>query len=145
MPRTVTLQHPHNNSFDAPAMESMETRLLNKYNIPTLFPSTWPAEKDQDSEDDSGEDRPPTEAAQLVRRSRSRFSVLESAGSYQRKLPGAEKSRDGVENLVQKDEGDPLGTYPSVVQVLRQKGLPVEDDIRLSAYTFLPPPRLRAN
>jgi exocyst complex component 2 len=112
-------------------MESTETRLLNKYNIPTLYPSTWPEEKDRDSEDDSSDERPLKEPTQPVRRSRSRYSVLESAGSYQRQLPGAEKSRDGVENLVQKDEGDPLGTYPSVVQVLRQKGLPVEDDIRL--------------
>jgi exocyst complex component 2 len=114
-------------------MESTETKLLNKYNIPTLFPSTWPAEKDEETDDESAE-RPPTAPAQPVRRSRSRFSVLESSGSYQRRFPGAEKSRDGVENLVQKDESDPLGTYPSVVQVLRQKGLPVEDDIRLRGF-----------
>ncbi|KAF2747811.1 hypothetical protein M011DRAFT_525983 [Sporormia fimetaria CBS 119925] len=127
-------------------MEFIETTLLNKYNIPTLFPSKWPVEKDQDSDSDDLGDAPPRpDTKPLARRaSRSRFSVLESPGSYQRKLPGAEKSRDGVENLVQKDETDPLGTYPSVVQVLRQKGLPVEDDIRLrnrfllSSTTFSP-------
>ncbi|KAF2796990.1 hypothetical protein K505DRAFT_322920 [Melanomma pulvis-pyrius CBS 109.77] len=121
-------------------MESMETKLLNKYNIPNLFPATWPEEKDSSDEDDA----PPRTNTQPVRRSKSRYSVLESGGSYQRKLPGAEKTRDGVENLVQKDEGDPLGTYPSVVQVLRQRGLAVEDDIKLrnrfllSSTTFSP-------
>lgn len=113
----------------AAIMESIETTLLNKYNIPTLYPAQWPAEKDKDSDDDE-DDTVQTTTAQPLRRSRSRFSVLEGG---RRQLPGAEKSRDGVENLVQKDETDPLGTYPSVVQVLRQRGLPVEDDIKLSA------------
>ena len=123
-------------------MESTETKLLNKYNIPTLYPSTWPAEKDSSDDDDDAP--PPRKSAQAMRRSKSRFSVLESSGSFARKLPGAEKTRDGVENLVQKDEGDPLGTYPSVVQVLRQRGLAVEDDIKLrnrfllSSTTFSP-------
>jgi exocyst complex component 2 len=116
---------------------SKETELLNKYNIPTLYPATWPQDKDSSDDDDA---IPSTSIAH--RRSKSRFSVLESSGT--RKLPGAEKTRDGVENLVQKDENDPLGTYPSVVQVLRQRGLSVEDDIKLrnrfllSSTTFSP-------
>ncbi|KAH7128595.1 exocyst complex component Sec5-domain-containing protein [Dendryphion nanum] len=123
-------------------MESMETTLLNKYNIATLFPAQWPEEKDNSSDDD--ETPRTTASAQPVRRSKSRYSVLESSGSYQRRLPGAERSRDGVENLVQKDEQDPLGSFPSVVQVLRQRGLPVEDDVKLrnrfllSSTTFSP-------
>jgi exocyst complex component 2 len=118
---------------------SKETELLNKYNIPTLYPATWPQDKDSSDDDDA---IPSTSMAN--RRSKSRFSVLESSGSYARKLPGAEKTRDGIENLVQKDENDPLGTYPSVVQVLRQRGLGVEDDIKLrnrfllSSTTFSP-------
>ena len=111
-------------------MESMETKLLNKYNISTLFPATWPEEKDLSSDEE--DTLPQTATAQPIRRSKTRYSVLENPGSFRRKLPGAEKTRDGVENLVQKDEGDPLGTYSSVVQVLRQRGLPVEDDIKLS-------------
>lgn len=116
----------------AATMESIETQLLNKYNIPTLYPSQWPEEKDNssDSEDEgSAPQRPLT--LQPVRRSKSRFSVLETSGSFARKREGVEKTKDGVENLVQKDEQDPLGTYPSVVQVLRQRGLSVEDDIKL--------------
>ncbi|KAF1968141.1 hypothetical protein BU23DRAFT_515268 [Bimuria novae-zelandiae CBS 107.79] len=126
-------------------MESIETQLLNKYNIPTLFPSQWPDEKDNSSDsDDDGPtpQRPPT--MQAARRSKSRFSVLEPSGSFTRKREGVEKTKDGVENLVQKDEQDPLGTYPSVVQVLRQRGLAVEDDVKLrnrfllSSTTFSP-------
>ena len=112
-------------------MESMETKLLNKYNIPNLFPAQWPEDKDRSSDEE--DEAPRTRSVQPVRRSKSRYSVLESAGSFRQKLPGAEKSKDGVENLVQKDENDPLGTYPSVVQVLRQRGLPVEEDVKLSA------------
>ncbi|KAF2870861.1 exocyst complex component Sec5-domain-containing protein [Massariosphaeria phaeospora] len=123
-------------------MESMETKLLNKYNIATLFPAQWPEDKDYDSDED---DAPaPTSTAQPPRFSKSRYSVLESGGRYQRKLPGVEKTRDGADNLVQKDEHDPLGSFPSVVQVLRQRGLPVEEDIKLrnrfllSSTTFSP-------
>lgn len=114
-------------------MESVETQLLNKYNIPTLYPAAWPAEKDQssDEEDDAPAPAPAPAPRAAVRRSKSRYSVLESSGSFRRSRPGVEKGKDGVENLVQKDEQDPLGTYPSVVQVLRQRGLPVEDDVKL--------------
>ena len=54
-----------------------------------------------------------------------------------RGLQGAQKNKDGVVNLVMKDEGDPLGTYPSVVQVLRNRGLGVEEDIRLSMWSSI--------
>lgn len=115
--------------------ESTETLLLNKYNIPNLYPSAWPADKDNDSDEDV-DDAPPRaqQQAQPVRRSKSRYSVLEGRGSFSRQRPGVEKTQDGVESLVMKDEQDPLGTFPSVVQVLRQRGLRVEDDVKLSAY-----------
>ena len=58
-----------------------------------------------------------------MRRSRSRYSVLEDRSRFSRQIPGAERSKDGVETLVQKDEQDPLGMYPSVVQVLRARSL----------------------
>ena len=107
-----------------------ETTLLNHYNITTLFPSEWPAEKDVSSDDD--DELPKTSTPNPSRRSKSRYSVLERSGSYRRSLPGAEKTREGLENLVQKDEPDPLGASLSVVQVLRSRGLPVEDDMKLS-------------
>ena len=118
--------------------------ILNHYNITTPFPTEWPAEKDES--DGSDDDLPPKGVAKsLLRRSRSRYSALERSGSDRRTLvPGSEKTGDGVENLVQKDEPDPLGGTDSVVRVLKHKGIPVEDDQRLrnrfllSSTTFLP-------
>ena len=118
--------------------------ILNHYNITTPFPTEWPAEKD---ESDGSDDELPLKgvAKSLLRRSRSRYSALERSGSDRRTLvPGSEKTGDGVENLVQKDEPDPLGGTDSVVRVLRHKGIPVEDDQRLrnrfllSSTTFSP-------
>ena len=108
-----------------------ETEILNKYNLTTLYPAVWPEEKDAADEGELSEDEQPTVTAQPVRRSRSRYSVLEDRSRFSRQVPGAERSKDGVETLVQKDEQDPLGMYPSVVQVLRARNLAVEDDIKL--------------
>lgn len=110
---------------------AIETEILNKYNLTTLYPAAWPEEKDAADEGELSEDEQPTVMAQPVRRSRSRYSVLEDRSRFSRQVPGAERSKDGVETLVQKDEQDPLGMYPSVVQVLRARNLAVEDDIKL--------------
>lgn len=109
-----------------------EHTVLNHYNLTNAFPSTWPTEND-DSED-SGEERPANGQTAAIRRSKSRYSALERHGSDGRRslVPGSQKLRDGQENLVQRDEPDPLGASDSVVRVLRQRGLPVDDDSRLS-------------
>ncbi|KAH6629437.1 exocyst complex component Sec5-domain-containing protein [Boeremia exigua] len=107
-----------------------ETEILTKYNLTTLYPAAWPADKDKDAAE-AGELSDDEASAAAVRRSRSRFSVLEARARFSRQVPGAERSKDGVETLVQKDEADPLGLYPSVVQVLRARSLAVEDDIKL--------------
>lgn len=106
-----------------------EPTILNHYNLTTLYPTAWPAEKDES--DASDEDAPGPKKADL-RRSKSRYSALERSGSDRRSLvPGSQKIGNGVENLVQKDEVDPLGGADSVVRILREKGLPVEEDSRL--------------
>ena len=119
-----------------------EHTILNHYNLTSPFPNTWPAEK---NDSDASEDEQPASKKDGLRRSKSRYSALERAGSDRRSLvPGAQKLKDGQENLVQKDEPDPLGTSGSVVRVLRQRGLPVEEDTRLrnrfmlSSTTFSP-------
>lgn len=108
---------------------ALEQAILNKYNLTTLYPTRWPDEKNDDSDSDA--EAPTAPAAQPVRRSRSRYSVLEDRSRFSRQVPGAEISKDGKENLVQKDEQDPLGMYPSVVQVLRSRNVQVEEDIKL--------------
>lgn len=116
----------------------IETEILNKYNLTTLYPAAWPEEKDAADEGELSEDEGGAGAAAgaaapqaAMRRSRSRYSVLEDRSRFSRQVPGAERSKDGVSTLVQKDEQDALGMYPSVVQVLRARNLAVEDDIKL--------------
>ncbi|KAL8788803.1 MAG: hypothetical protein Q9213_001474 [Squamulea squamosa] len=127
-------------------MATDEHTLLNHYNITNLYPTAWPAEKD---DSDEAEDEQPRSKLQATRkahqRSNSRYSVLARSTSDRRSLvPGSEKTGDGVENLVQKDEPDPLGGPDSVVRILRHRGLPVEEYQRLrnrfllSSTTFSP-------
>ena len=119
-------------------MADLERNVLTHYNLQTAFPDTWPEELDQSEEDDLPD-------AIGVRRSRSRYSALDrSASDRKSAVPGSQKTSDGRANLVQKDEPDPLGGDGSVVQTLRQRRLPVEQDPKLrnkfmlSSTTFSP-------
>ena len=109
-----------------------EHTILNHYNLTNPYPTAWPAEKDES--DASDEEKLVNGLSKAgLRRSKSRYSALERSGSDRRNLvPGSQRLRDGQENLVQKDEPDPLGGTDSVVRILRQRGLPVEEDQRLS-------------
>jgi exocyst complex component 2 len=111
-------------------MGDYERTVLEHYQLPTLYPVEWPAEKDN-SDASEDEDTKPTRNG-MIRRSKSRYSALERAASDRRSyLPGAQRTGDGVENMVQRDEPDPLGTTDSVVRILRQLGLPVQEDPRI--------------
>lgn len=106
-----------------------EATILNHYNLTTLYPIAWPAEKD---ESDASDEELPAHRKAGLRRSKSRYSALERKGSDRRSLvPGSQRIGNGAENLVQKDEADPLGGTDSVVRVLREKGIPVEEDTRI--------------
>ena len=106
--------------------------LLNHYKINDPFPETWPADQDADDSNDDGDDGDETlipDPKPRRRFSKSRYSVLEAKRTS---VPGAERTKDGLENLVQKDEPDPLGRSPaSVIQTLRRRGVPVDQDSRL--------------
>ncbi|MCJ1313910.1 hypothetical protein MMC25_007590 [Agyrium rufum] len=124
-------------------MATEEGIILNHYNIASLFPTEWPAEKDESEDSGAEREKLPTKLA--YRKSKSRYTVLERSASDRRSLvPNSEKTRDGVENLVQRDEADPLGATDSVVRALKQRGLPVDEDQRLrnrfllSSTTFTP-------
>jgi exocyst complex component 2 len=121
-------------------MASYNRDVVAHYNLPQPFPTSWPAELDE-----SEDEEPAQQAAVGVRRSRSRYSALERSASDRRSmLPGSQRTRDGRANLVQKDEPDPLGGMNTVIQSLKQRGLPVDDDSRvrnkflLSSTTFSP-------
>ena len=116
----------------------MAEDIVNHYNLTTPYPAEWPKELDESDEEEIEES--------LARRySKSRYSALERSASDRRSvIPGSQKTGDGRANLVQKDEPDPLGGVDSVVAVLKQRGLPVEEDTRLrnkfllSSTTFSP-------
>ncbi|OBT52989.1 hypothetical protein VE04_06499, partial [Pseudogymnoascus sp. 24MN13] len=126
-------------------MADYERTVLAHYNLPTAFPTEWPAEKDEsDASDDEGLVKK-KKTSSTGRASKSRYSALERATSDRKSyVPGSQKTGEGLENLVQKDEPDPLGTGESVVRILRGHGLPVQDDIHLrnryllSSTTFSP-------
>ena len=156
-------------------MADYDRALLTHYNLQTLQPHEWPPEKDDGSDSSDldpdntkkhnahggiaaagagGAPFSPTQDSNssgfqkghLSRRSKSRYSALERGIRSRTSIPGSQKIGDGVENLVQKDEPDPLGLVGmsgggrgerergSVVQVLREKGVPVDEDVRLSQY-----------
>lgn len=129
-------------------MTDYERTILEHYHLPTPYPVEWPAEKDtSDASDEEHEEHEvheeheekPEEAPRLPprpprRRQRSRFSALEQVAADRRRrslVPGSQKTGTGAENLVQRDEPDPLGSTMSVVRVLGQLGLPIQDDAEL--------------
>jgi exocyst complex component 2 len=110
-------------------MADYERTVLDFYQLPSSFPTEWPAEKnDADSSDEERE-----AASTKLQRRKSRYQALERAvGERKSFMSGSENAKGGVGNLVQKDEPDPLGSSDSVVRSLKFLGLPVQDDIRLS-------------
>ncbi|TGO59211.1 hypothetical protein BOTNAR_0167g00070 [Botryotinia narcissicola] len=129
-------------------MTDLERTILDHYQLSSPYPIEWPADKDtSDASDEEDEDPKSNQngaMAAAVARRKSKYFALEKASDRKSLIPNAQKSGDGVENLVQRDEQDPLGSTDSVVRVLRQQGLPVQDDIALrnrfllSSTTFSP-------
>ncbi|KAI9672403.1 MAG: hypothetical protein M1817_003425 [Caeruleum heppii] len=123
-----------------------EQDVLHHYNLTTAYPVEWPPEKDNsDASDDEPQDTPRSKFNTRPRTQKPRYSALYRSGSdRQPPVPVLGKPGDCLENLVQKDEPDPLGSTESVVRILRQRGLPVDDDLRLknrfllSSTTFSP-------
>ncbi|KAK6585272.1 hypothetical protein PZA11_001999 [Diplocarpon coronariae] len=123
-------------------MADYERTVLEYYQLSTAYPVEWPAEKDN-SDSSDGEETGPVQNG--IRKSKSRYSALERAASDRRSvLPGSQRGDNGVDNMVQRDEPDPLGSTDSVVKILRQLGLPVQEDpslrnrFLLSSTTFSP-------
>ena len=119
--------------------------LLNHYQITNLYPEAWPAEKDEEDGSDEDDDVKAAAAAKAASAAKAknakhlrRYTTLERGPSNRSSVPGSQRSKDGVESLVQKDEADPLGAFPSVVSVLRQRGLPVESDVELRKKQLCP-------
>jgi len=119
-------------------MTDYERTVLEHYQLSHPYPVEWPEEKNtSDASEDEDDESTKTETSRIaMRRSKSRYSALERVASDRRSfLPGSQKTGDGVENLVQRDEPDPLGNGDSVIKKVRALGLPVQDDVKLRKYS----------
>lgn len=107
--------------------------ILNHYGLQSLDPRRWPEGLFEEAEQEANENQWTT-----TQRARKRMTTLGRAPS----LPS--NSKKSQKASVQKDEVDPLGNSQSVVQALKYRGLPVDDDIKLrntfllSSITFNP-------
>ncbi|KAI0599403.1 exocyst complex component Sec5-domain-containing protein [Biscogniauxia sp. FL1348] len=109
----------------------LDRNVLEFYQISTPFPTTWPTEKN-DNSDGSDSEQDQRKRKRKINRRKSRYQALERAVSNRNSIiSGSETSANGVSNLVQRDEPDPLGTSESVVRSLMQLGVPIADDTRL--------------
>ena len=121
-------------------MAEYERTVLDHYRISEPFPTAWPAGKDESdaSDDEEAIAAAEQQAAKMkAARRKSKYSALETMGSRRRShVPGAQHLDGGVESLVRRDEPDPLGGGDSVVRILRQQGLPVQDDINMSKLRY---------
>ncbi|KAL4738064.1 exocyst complex component Sec5-domain-containing protein [Aspergillus similis] len=93
------------------------------YNLPSAYPEEWPAELDDEDEEEG-------EALQR-RGSKSSYHVLDRSNSRRGPNLGSMKGNNSRENLVKVDEPDPLGSTSSVLNTLKKRGLPVAEDSRL--------------
>jgi exocyst complex component 2 len=96
--------------------------VANHYNLPSPYPEVWPAELDGEGSENE------TFAEKTAKRS-SRYAALDRGGS--RKSFTAGTYRLGGDKVSLKDEPDPLGAADSVVRILKQRGVPVDDDQRV--------------
>ncbi|KAI1495877.1 exocyst complex component Sec5-domain-containing protein [Biscogniauxia marginata] len=112
----------------------LDRNVLEFYQLATLFPTTWPTEKNDNSDgsDSEQEQKNKQKQKQKLNRRKSRYQALERAVNNRNSIiAGSETSANGVSNLVQRDEPDPLGSSESVVRSLMQLGVPISDDTRL--------------
>ncbi|KAF4217427.1 hypothetical protein CNMCM8980_006092 [Aspergillus fumigatiaffinis] len=104
-----------------------DIEVANYYNLPSAYPEEWPAELEQSepSDDEEALGRTPSRAR------RSRYFALERSHSGKALSLGSFKGSNARENLAKVDEPDPLGSGDSVLQILKKRGLALEDETRL--------------
>ncbi|OQE41296.1 hypothetical protein PENCOP_c005G06398 [Penicillium coprophilum] len=110
--------------------------VASHYNLPSEFPEEWPASLDV-------ADEPEEQQVQRTdsRPRKSRYIALERSPSDWRSKFGSRRGKEGRENA-REDEPDPLGTSDSVLRILKQRGVPLEEEGKsrflLSSTSFSP-------
>lgn len=110
-----------------------ERDILAHYNLSSLYPEEWPADKDDPNENEQHEDESPEKKAKA--RATRRFTILEHGRNHLKyKGPSPHRGRTKDDELppLPRDEPDPLGTSASTVALLRKNRVPVERDEELS-------------
>ncbi|KAL9051866.1 MAG: hypothetical protein Q9162_005756 [Coniocarpon cinnabarinum] len=112
-----------------------ERDILAHYGLNSLYPSEWPAEKE---EGDGQESEPESKAK--IKHAR-RFTTLEhSRGKRKGKSPSKRREQD-LPPPLPRDEADPLGGSASIVSLLRRKGIPADRDEELKNRYMLSSPQ----
>src|ERR1700753_2354296 len=96
--------------------------VASHYNLPSEYPAEWPAALD---EGDASDEEPLERTKSRPRK--SRYFALERNPSDWRNGYGSRRGKDTRENA-QNDEPDPLGRGDSVLRLLKQKGIRLEEE-----------------
>ncbi|OQD82110.1 hypothetical protein PENANT_c023G06545 [Penicillium antarcticum] len=105
--------------------------VASHYSLPSEFPEEWPAALE---EADQLDEEPLQRADSRPRK--SRYFALERSPSDWRNNFGSRRGKEGRDNA-QSDEPDPLGTGDSVLRILKQRGILLDDDGRQRARFLL--------
>ncbi|KAJ6180898.1 hypothetical protein N7519_011359 [Penicillium mononematosum] len=110
--------------------------VASHYNLPSKFPEEWPASLDVA---DEPEEQPVQRTDSRPRK--SRYIALERSPSDWRSNFGSRRGKESRDNA-REDEPDPLGTSDSVLRILKQRGVPLEEEGKsrflLSSTSFSP-------
>ncbi|KAJ5228136.1 hypothetical protein N7489_008844 [Penicillium chrysogenum] len=110
--------------------------VASHYNLPSEFPEEWPASLDVA---DEPEEQPVQRTDSRPRK--SRYMALERSPSDWRSNFGSRRGKESRDNA-REDEPDPLGTSDSVLRILKQRGVPLEEEGKsrflLSSTSFSP-------
>ncbi|KAJ5752896.1 hypothetical protein N7520_009813 [Penicillium odoratum] len=97
--------------------------VASHYNLPSEYPEAWPAALD---EDDASDEEPVERSKSRPRK--SRYFALERTPSDWRSGYGSQRRGKDTRENAQNDEPDPLGGGDSVLRILKQKGLRLEEE-----------------
>ncbi|KAJ6109368.1 hypothetical protein N7486_001603 [Penicillium sp. IBT 16267x] len=96
--------------------------VVSHYNLPSEYPEEWPAALDENDSDEEPLERTKS------RPRKSRYFALERTPSDWRSGYGSQRRGNDTRENAQNDEPDPLGGGDSVLRILKQKGLRLEEE-----------------
>ena len=113
-----------------------ERDILAHYNLPELYPESWPDDKNDADENERIEKESLEKKAKA--RATRRYTTLEHARGHSKqkgRSPHRGKTKDEELPPLSRDEPDPLGASASVVALMRKNRVPIERDEELSMIT----------